>query len=41
VIAALVAVAVVVLVLVWVAITFNRLVRSRNQVADGWAGIDV
>ncbi|MBA3268313.1 MAG: LemA family protein [Acidimicrobiia bacterium] len=39
--AALVAVAVVVLVLVWVAITFNRLVRSRNQVADGWAGIDV
>ncbi len=40
-IAALVAVAVVVLVLVWVAITFNRLVRSRNQVADGWAGIDV
>jgi len=33
--------AVVVIVLVWLAITFNRLVRSRNQVADGWAGIDV
>ncbi len=32
---------VVVVILVWVMITFNRLVRSRNQVADGWAGIDV
>ncbi len=32
---------VVVVVLMWVMITFNRLVRSRNQVADGWAGIDV
>jgi len=31
----------VVIVLVWVVVTFNRLVRSRNQVADGWAGIDV
>ncbi len=31
----------VVMVLVWGVITFNRLVRSRNQVADGWAGIDV
>jgi LemA protein len=25
----------------WLAVTFNRLVRGRNQVADGWAGIDV
>ncbi|MDQ6796936.1 MAG: LemA family protein [Actinomycetota bacterium] len=33
--------AVVVIVAVWLVITFNRLVRSRNQVADGWAGIDV
>jgi len=33
--------AIVVIVLVWLAVTFNRLVRSRNQVADGWAGIDV
>jgi LemA protein len=32
---------VVVIVAVWLMVTFNRLVRSRNQVADGWAGIDV
>ncbi|MGI9021688.1 MAG: LemA family protein [Acidimicrobiales bacterium] len=40
-IAVVVAAVVVVLILVWVAVTYNRLVRSRNQVADGWAGIDV
>ncbi len=28
-------------VLLWVALSFNRLVRQRNLVADGWAGIDV
>ena len=32
---------VVVLFLLWLAVTFNRLVRKRNQVADAWAGIDV
>jgi LemA protein len=40
----IVAVAVAVAVVVvggWLVVTFNRLVRSRNQVADGWAGIDV
>ena len=40
-IALAVAAAVLVIALVWLGITFNRLVRSRNQVADGWAGIDV
>ncbi|MGI8778387.1 MAG: LemA family protein [Acidimicrobiales bacterium] len=40
-IAAVVAAALVVIALVWLMVTFNRLVRSRNQVADGWAGIDV
>lgn len=33
--------AVVLLFLLWLATTFNRLVRKRNQVADAWAGIDV
>ncbi|HUQ63674.1 MAG TPA: LemA family protein [Acidimicrobiales bacterium] len=32
---------VIVLFLLWLAVTFNRLVRKRNQVADAWAGIDV
>jgi len=41
VIAVIVAAALVVIALVWLMVTFNRLVRSRNQVADGWAGIDV
>ncbi len=40
-ITAAIVVVLVVVVLVWSAVTFNRLVRSRNQVADGWAGIDV
>ncbi|MHC4718036.1 MAG: LemA family protein, partial [Planctomycetota bacterium] len=25
----------------WVALAFNRLVRERNLVAEGWSGIDV
>jgi LemA protein len=29
------------LVLVWAAWTFNRLIRKRNQVKEAWAGIDV
>jgi LemA protein len=33
--------AVVLLFLLWLALTFNKLVRKRNQVADAWAGIDV
>ena len=28
-------------VLIWAAWTFNRLVRTRNQVKEAWAGIDV
>lgn len=35
------AVAVIVLFLLWLGFTYNRLVRKRNQVADAWAGIDV
>ncbi|MDQ6909325.1 MAG: LemA family protein [Actinomycetota bacterium] len=31
----------VLLFLLWLATSFNRLVRKRNQVADAWAGIDV
>ncbi|MBB5866643.1 LemA protein [Allocatelliglobosispora scoriae] len=31
----------VVLLLVWVAVTYNRLVRHRNQVQASWAQIDV
>jgi LemA protein len=36
-------VAVVVLVVLglWLATTYNRLVRRRNEVQEGWAGIDV
>ena len=36
-------VAVVVLVVLglWLAATYNRLVRRRNEVQEGWAGIDV
>jgi LemA protein len=34
-------VTVVLLFLLWLATTFNKLVRKRNQVADAWAGIDV
>jgi len=41
VIVVIVGVALVVIALGWLMVTFNRLVRSRNQVADGWAGIDV
>ena len=38
-----VVVAVVVLVVLglWAATTYNRLVRRRNEVQEGWAGIDV
>jgi len=27
--------------LVWLVVSFNRLVRERNLVAEGWSGIDV
>ncbi|MDQ6927821.1 MAG: LemA family protein [Actinomycetota bacterium] len=37
----IVVVILVVLFVVWLAFTFNKLVRKRNQVADAWAGIDV
>ena len=36
-----IALAVLVLVGVWVALTYNRLVKRRNEVQEGWAGIDV
>ena len=32
---------VVVLLLIWVIATYNRLVRLRNKTQDAWAGIDV
>jgi LemA protein len=32
---------VVVLLLVWIALLFNRLVKGRNLVADAWSGVDV
>ena len=32
---------VLVLLLAWVAWTFNRLVRARNGAAEGWASVDV
>lgn len=31
----------VIAVLLWVVLTYNRLIRMRNQVAEAWAGIDV
>ena len=37
----LIAVAVVVVLAIWAALTYNRLVRRRNEVQEGWAGIDV
>ncbi|HEX8770317.1 MAG TPA: LemA family protein [Acidimicrobiales bacterium] len=40
-IALIVGATVVLLFLLWLAMTFNKLVRKRNQVADAWAGIDV
>jgi LemA protein len=36
-----IAIAVFVLVLLWLAATFNRLVRLRNRVENAWAQIDV
>jgi LemA protein len=33
--------AVVLLVLVWVGLTYNRLVARRNKVSEAWSGIDV
>jgi LemA protein len=36
-----VAAVVIVAVLAFAIVSFNRLVRARNLVADGWAGIDV
>jgi len=32
---------VIVLILVWGITTYNRLVKQRNQVLEGWSGIDV
>ena len=37
----LIAVAVVVVIGAYVALTYNGLVRKRNEVQEGWAGIDV
>lgn len=37
----IVAVLVVLALVVWVAVTYNRLVAARNKVEDAWAGIDV
>jgi len=34
-------VAVVVVVLIWVVLTYNRLVRVRNKSEEAWSGIDV
>ena len=34
-------VGVLVLLGIWVALTYNRLVKRRNEVQEGWAGIDV
>jgi len=33
--------AVVLALLLWVALTYNRLVKLRNMVREGWSGIDV
>ena len=37
----LVLVPIALLVLLWAGVTYNRLVRLRNQVQEAWAGIDV
>lgn len=29
------------LIIIWVMITYNRLVRGRNQLREGWSGIEV
>ena len=39
--ALVVAVVVLVVLGLWLAATYNRLVRRRNEVQEGWAGIDV
>jgi LemA protein len=31
----------IVIVLIWGITTYNRLVKQRNQVLEGWSGIDV
>ena len=36
-----IALAVVAVLGVWIALTYNRLVKRRNEVQEGWAGIDV
>ena len=40
-IAGIVAVVLVVALAVWVAVTYNRLVRLRNRTEEAWSGIDV
>jgi LemA protein len=40
-VALLVALGLVALILLWALLTYNRLVRLRNEAASGWSGIDV